>query len=144
MSMPLQSERLSSLLVWELSSPLSRALSVREVALLVGRASIAPLTIEGHLWACRSLLSVWVPSHAESWVLRSPELSQQPQVVRPLYASLLGCSPYGQASIAPLTIEGHLWAYRSFLSVRVPSHSESWVLRFPELCDSEVLSLWSS
>ncbi len=35
-------------------------------ALLVGRASIAPLTIEGHLWACCSLLSDWVPSHAES------------------------------------------------------------------------------
>ncbi len=39
-------------------------------------ASIAPLTIEGHLWACRSLLSVWVPSRAESRVPRSPELSQ--------------------------------------------------------------------
>ncbi len=39
-------------------------------------ASIAPLTIEGHLWACRSLLSGWVLSHAESWVPRSLELSQ--------------------------------------------------------------------
>ncbi len=39
-------------------------------------ASIAPLTIEGHLWACRSLLSVWVSSRTESWVPRSPELSQ--------------------------------------------------------------------
>ncbi len=104
------------------------------------QASLAPLTIEGHLWACRSLLSVWVPSHSENWAIRSPELCdrlfyllfelallpspwgspmsmplpserlsslscwnlsspfsraviQQPQVVRPLYASLLGCSP---------------------------------------------------
>ncbi len=24
---------------------------------------------EGHLWACRSLLSVWVPSHSEEWVV---------------------------------------------------------------------------
>ncbi len=71
-------------------------------------ASIAPLTIEGHLWACRSLLSVWVPSRAESWVPRSPELSQQPHALL-----------FGRASIAPLTIEGHLWACRSLLSIWV-------------------------
>ncbi len=52
---------------------------------LVGRASIAPLALEGHPWACRSLLSVWVPSHSDEWVLCSPELA------------------VGRASIAPLT-----------------------------------------
>ncbi len=85
--------------------------------LLVGRASTAPLTIEGHLWACRSLLSVWVPSHSAEWILRFPELL------------------VGRANTAPLTIEGHLWACRTLLSVWVPSHSEEWVLCSPELCD---------
>ncbi len=85
-------------------------------------ASIAPLTVEGHLWACHSLLSVWVPSRAESWVPCSPELSQQP------HALLVG-----RASIAPLTIEGHLWACRSLLSGWLLSHAESWVPLSPEL-----------
>ncbi len=92
-------------------------------ALLVGRASSAPLTIEGHLWACRSILRVWVSSHSEEWVLRSSELL------------------VGRASIAPLTLEGHLWACRSLQSVWVPSHSEEWVLRSPELCDRSLSSL---
>ncbi len=39
----------------ELGSPLSGA--VTAASLLAGRASIAPLIIEGHLWAYRSLLS---------------------------------------------------------------------------------------
>ncbi len=31
-------------------------------------------SLEGHLWACRSLRSIWVPTHSEEWVLRSSEL----------------------------------------------------------------------
>ncbi len=50
-----------------------------------GRASITPLTLEGYLWVCRSLRSVWISPHSEEWVLRSPELI------------------VGRASIAPLT-----------------------------------------
>ncbi len=84
---------------------------------LAGRVNTAPLTIEGHLWAWRSLPCIWVPSHSEEWVLHSPELL------------------IGRASNAPLTIEGHLWAWRSLLSIWVPSHSEEWVLRSPGLCD---------
>ncbi len=80
MSMPLPAERLSFPLILrnDFSAPPSSVIS------LAGRASIAPLTIEGYLWACRSLRSVWVPSHSEEWVLRSPELV------------------IGRASIAPL------------------------------------------
>ncbi len=51
--MPLPAERLSFPLILrnEFSAPPSSVIS------LAGRASIAPLTIEGYLWACRSLLS---------------------------------------------------------------------------------------
>ncbi len=112
MSIPLPSERLSSPHSdeWVLRSPelCDRSLSI------VGRASMAPLTIEGHLWAYRSLLGIWVLS---LWGMSSPLLE------------LL----IGRASTAPLTNEGHLWACRSFLSVWVPSHSEGWFLRSPEL-----------
>ncbi len=52
MSMPLPSERRSSLSFWGMSSPLSRA----------------------HGWARRSPLSGGVSSHSEEWVLRSSEL----------------------------------------------------------------------
>ncbi len=82
---------------------------LRSPELVVGRASSAPLTIEGHLWARRSLWGVWVPSHSEEWVLRSLELL------------------IGRASTAPLSVEGHL------IGSWVPSHSEEWVLRSPEL-----------
>ncbi len=67
----LPSERRSVFSFWGMSSPLLRALII---ALPAGRASIAPLTIEGYLWACRSLLSGEFPSHSEEWVPRSPEL----------------------------------------------------------------------
>ncbi len=155
--MPLPAERLSSHSFWGMSSPLLRALWW--VALLAGRASIAPLTIEGYLWACRSLLSVWVPSHSEEWVLRSPELVIGRASITPLIRGSSLSMPLpaerlsfplilrnefsappssvislaGRASIAPLTIEGYLWACRSLLSVWVPSHSEEWGLRSPEL-----------
>ncbi len=135
-----------------MSSPLSE--------LLIGRASTAPLTNEGHLWACRSCLSVWVPSHSEGWFLRSPELAVGRASISPLtwgslmsmplpserlsplsfcrmsfsapQSSVIGLSLFvGRASIAPLTIEGHLWACRSLLSVWVPSHSEEWIVLRP-------------
>ncbi len=125
MSMPLPSERRSSLSFWGMSSPspelmvgldaplwaaecllilrneFSAPQSSMIIALPAGRASIAPLTIEGYLWACRSLLSGEFPSHSEEWVpLRSP---------------------------------AHDGACRSLLSGGVPSHSEEWVLHSPEL-----------
>ncbi len=93
--MPLPAERLSSLSFWGMSSPLLRALWS-----LAGRASIAPLTIEGYLWACRSC---WAGSSLSFWGMSSP-LSR-----------------------------AHGWACRSLLSGGVPSHSEEWVLHSPEL-----------
>ncbi len=70
MSMPLPSERPSfsapqSSVIVPLAEHLSFPLILRNefsappssVICLAGRASIAPLTIEGYLWACRSLLS---------------------------------------------------------------------------------------
>ncbi len=118
----------------------------RSPELVIGRASIAPLTIEGYLWACRSLLSVWVPSHSEEWVLRSPELVIGRASITPLIRGSSLSMPLpaerlsfplilrnefsappssvislaGQASIAPLTIEGYLWACRSLLSGEFP------------------------
>ncbi len=92
--MPLPAERLSFPLILrnEFSAPPSSVIS------LAGRASIAPLTIEGYLWACRSLLS-----SLSFWGMSSP-LSR-----------------------------AHGWACRSLLSGGVPSHSEEWVLHSPEL-----------
>ncbi len=104
-----------------------------------GRASIAPLTLESHLWACGSLLSIWVPSHSEEWDLRSPELLAGRASTAPLTIEghLWACrsllSIVGGASIDPLTLEGHLWACCSLLSIWVPSHSEEWVLCSPKL-----------
>ncbi len=96
-------------------------------ALLVGRASIAPLTTEGHFRACRSLLGV---PHSEEWFLflfSAPELlmgraSTAPLTQRvtyehaaPLWASefpplilrndssALQSLLYGRANFAPLT-----------------------------------------
>ncbi len=118
----------------------------RSPELVIGRASIAPLTIEGYLWACRSLLSVWVPSHSEEWVLRSPELVIGRASITPLIRGSSLSMPLpaerlsfplilrnefsappssvislaGRASIAPLTIEGYLWACRSLLSGEFP------------------------
>ncbi len=85
-------------------------------------ASIAPLTVEGHLWACRSLLSVWVPSRAESWVPCSPELSQAASC-SPGWSSQ-HCSPHhrGSPMSMPLLLSGWLL-----------SHAESWVPLSPEL-----------
>ncbi len=60
MSMPLLSENLKF-------STLQSSESV-DRSKLVGRASTAPLTVEGHLWACRSLLSVW-DSPSKGWVV---------------------------------------------------------------------------
>ncbi len=76
------------------------------------RASTAPLTTVGHLWACRSLMGVWVPSYSGEWVFRPPELA------------------VGRASMAHLTIEGHLWACRSLLGIWVPS---LWGMSYPLL-----------
>ncbi len=118
----------------------------RSPELVIGRASIAPLTIEGYLWACRSLLSVWVPFHSEEWVLRSPELVIGRASITPLIRGSSLSMPLpaehlsfplilrnefsappssvislaGRASIAPLTIEGYLWACRSLLSGEFP------------------------
>ncbi len=133
-----------------MSSPLLRALWW--VALRAGQASIAPLTIEGYLWACRSLLSVWVPSHSEEWVLRSPELDIGRASIAPLIRGsplsmplpperLSSFSFWGMSSplsrahyrlsfwgmSSPLS-RAHGWACRSLLSGGVPSHSEEWVL----------------
>ncbi len=58
MSMPLPSEHPS------FSAPQSSVIGRSPV----GRASIAPLN-QRVLWACRSLLSIWVPSHSEEWVV---------------------------------------------------------------------------
>ncbi len=63
---------------WASEFPHSEEWFLRSPELLMGRASTAPLTTEGHLWACRSLMGVWVPSHSEEWVLRPPELALGP------------------------------------------------------------------
>ncbi len=59
MSLPLPSERLS------FSAPQSSVIG-RSPCWSSQHCSPQP---EGHLWACRSLLSVWVPSHSEEWVV---------------------------------------------------------------------------
>ncbi len=59
MSMPLPSERPS------FSAPQSSVIG-RSPCWSSQHCSPQP---EGHLWACRSLLSVWVPSHSEEWVV---------------------------------------------------------------------------
>ncbi len=71
--------------------------------LIVGRTSIAPLTIEGHLWACRSLLSIGVPSHSENWVLSSPELGDR--LLSLLVELALLPSPWGSPMAMPLPSE---------------------------------------
>ncbi len=70
---------------------------------------------EGHLWACRSLLSVWVPSHSEEWVLRSPGLA------------------VGRASTAPLN-------QRVTYEHAAPVWASEF-LRPPELCDRSLALL---
>ncbi len=112
--MPLPAERLSFPLILrnDFSAPPSSVIS------FAGRASIAPLTIEGYLWACRSLRSVWVS--LSFWGMISP-------LLRALWSLLLV-----ELALLP-SLEGYLWACRSLLSVWVPSHSEEWVLRSPEL-----------
>ncbi len=59
MSMPLPSERPS------FSAPQSSVIG-RSPCWSSQHCSPQP---EGHLWVCRSLLSVWVPSHSEEWVV---------------------------------------------------------------------------
>ncbi len=106
--MPLPAERLSFPLILrnEFSAPPSSVIS------LAGRASIAPLTIEGCLWACRSLLSGEFPL-----ILRNEFPALQ--------SSWLGL---------PLPSERRsafsFWGMSSPLSrARYRSHSEEWVLR---------------
>ncbi len=146
MSMPLPAERGVPSHSEEWVPPHSEEWVPRPPELVIGRASIAPLTIEGYLWACRSLLSVWVPSHSEEWVLRSPELVIGRASITPLIRGSSLSMPLpaerlsfplilrnefsappssvislaGRASIAPLTIEGYLWACRSLLSGEFP------------------------
>ncbi len=84
------------------NSPVTNA--TRQSSLLVELALLPQL--EGHLWACRSLLSVWVLLYSEKCVKVSAPQS-----------SAIGRSPVGRASLAPLTLEGHLWACRSLLSI---------------------------
>ncbi len=60
MSMPLPSERPS------FSAPQSSVIGRKLACWSSQHCSPQP---EGHLWACRSLLSVWVPSHSEEWVV---------------------------------------------------------------------------
>ncbi len=151
MSMPLPAERRSSLSLWGMSSPLSRA----------------------HGWACRSLLSGGVPSHSEDWVLHSPELvigltlrsefsalelligSWVPLIPRNEFSALQS-SPSVELALLPSTrgspMSMPLPSERpSFsapqssvivplpnLSGGVPSHSEKWVLRSSELCDGSL------
>ncbi len=46
--------------------------------ILVTTARVEPAllpSLEGYLWVCRSLRSVWMSTHSEEWVFRSPELA---------------------------------------------------------------------
>ncbi len=89
MSMSLPSEHLSS--TFHLRVEFS-ALQSSVISNLVGWASIAPLTIEGHLWACRSLLGGWVPSQTESGALPFPEIGDRLPCIRAsMSAELAGC-----------------------------------------------------
>ncbi len=70
---------------WVMPRKSRRCLRVRKLRLNSLKPSTAPLTTESHLWACRSLMGVWVPSHSGEWVFRPSELA------------------VGRASFAPLT-----------------------------------------
>ncbi len=92
MRMPLPSERLSSLSCWELSSPLSGAVTV---------ASCSPGWSSQHCSPHHRGSPMSMPLPCEH--LRVGSSASQSSVI-------WRCSPYGRASIAPLTIESHLWA----------------------------------
>ncbi len=150
MSMPLPSERLNvhSFEEWVFAPQSS----------LLVEPALLPSPRGPPYEACRSLLSGGVPSHSEEWVPRSPELMVG--LDAPLWAaecllilrnefsapqsSMIIALPAGRASIAPLTIEGYLWACRSLLSGEFPSHSEEWVPRSPELMMGLAAPFWAA
>ncbi len=113
MSIPLPSERLSSLSFWVSEFLHSPELCDRSLSLLVELALLP--SPRGFIYEHAAPFWVFEFPHSEEWFLCSPELLM------------------GRASTAPLTTEGHLWACRSLMGIWVPSHSEEWVLRPPEL-----------
>ncbi len=79
--------------------------------------ALLPSRYEGYLWVCRSLRSVWMSTHSEEWVFRSPEFA------------------VGRASIAPLTQRdtyehaAPFWAAECLLILRneFPALQSSWL-----------------
>ncbi len=163
MSILLPSERLSFLSLWV--SEFRRSLELCDRSLLrVGRASIAPLTTEGHLRACApfwclsaltlrdGFSALQSSSGVELALLPSPQRVAYEHAA-PLWASevplIWGMSvrppelAVGRASFAP-SPRG------SSMSIPLPferlsfSHSEEWVLRPPELVLVELALLPSS
>ncbi len=130
----------------------------RSPELAVGRASIAPLTQRATYEHAAPFWAAEFPLILRNEFPRSPELMVG--LDAPLWAaecllilrnefsapqsSMIIALPAGRASIAPLTIEGYLWACRSLLSGEFPSHSEEWVPRSPELMMGLAAPFWAA
>ncbi len=164
MSMLLPSERLSSLSFWVSEFIRSPELCDRSLSLLVElallpspRGSFMSMPLPSRRLSFLTLRNSFSALQSSSWVelalLPSPQrvtyehaaplwasefpliLGNECSVLQSLLSVELGCSPH---------LEGHVWAYRSRLSVWVSSHSEEWVLRPPELVLVELALLPSS